>query len=173
MKRKHRTRRRRSGLSEPGKRTHRRRRRSLSEGVMSGNNLKNSAINTGLAALGGAGASVGFKLIQGLKMGIFGNILTGAAVGFVASALGAPKMGIGFTGGTTALALAGGMSEDNAEFADDDVLSEDEVYMSEDGEYMRVLNDGTIEPLSEDEIQALSEGEQVYPTYSTMNPFQQ
>lgn len=151
-----------------------RRRRSLSAGkVMSKENLKNSAINAGLGALGGAGASVGMKLLSGITKGnTIANILAGAGVGLIASAFGAPKMGIGFTGGATALALSGGLS-DNAEFADEDALEEGEIYQTESGDFVRMLNDGEMEYLSDEEIEALSEGEVIYPQYSTMNSFQQ
>lgn len=173
MKRKKRTHRKKSGgLS--GHSPRRRRSKGLFDGAMSGANLKNSAINAGLGALGGAGASVGMKLINGITKGnIFGNIASGFGIGFIASALGAPKLGIGFTGGTTALALAGGLKDGNTEFAEDDVLEEGEVYQTESGELVRMLNDGEMEYLSAEETEAyLNDGEQIYPTYGTMNSFQ-
>lgn len=174
MKRRKRTHRKKSGgLS--GHTPRRKKSKGLFDGAMSGANLKNSAVNTGLGALGGAGASVGMKLINGITKGnVFGNILSGALVGFVASAMGAPKLGIGFTGGTTALALSGGLKDDsNTEFAEDDVLEEGEIFQTESGELVRMLNDGEMEYLSEEEAQAyLSDGQEVYPGYSTMNTFQ-
>jgi len=172
MKRKKRTHRKKSGgLS--GHTPRRYKKKGLFDGAMSGANLKNSAINTGLGALGGAGASVGFKLIQGITKGnIFGNILAGASIGFIASAMGAPKIGIGFSGGATALALAGGL-KDNADFADDDVLDDGEVYQTESGELVRMLNDGELEYLSAEETESyLSDDNEIYPTYGTMNAFQ-
>lgn len=159
-------RRKRSGLSDPGTR----RRRSLSAGIMSGANLKNSAINTGLGALGGAAANVGNKLISGFKMGTVGKIITGAAIGFIGSALGAPKVSIGFTGGMTALALNAGPIAEDGEFAENDVLEEGEIFQTEQGDYVKVLSDGKMEYLSEEEIEALNDGN--YPEYSTMNTFQ-
>jgi hypothetical protein len=169
MKRRRKTHRKKShGLS--GHTRRRSHKRGLFDGMLSGQNLKHSAINTGLGALGGAGSSVGFKLIQGVTKGnVFGNILGGALIGFIASSLGAPKIGIGFVGGTTALALAGGLhDEGNAEFADDDSLSE--IYQTESGEFVKMLNDGSMEYLNDDEVSYLSED--VYPGYSTMNAFQ-
>jgi hypothetical protein len=140
---------------------------------MSKENLKNSAINAGLGALGGAGASVGMKLLSGITKGsMIGNILAGAGIGLIASAFGAPKIGIGFSGGATALALSGGLG-DNANFADDDALEEGEIYQTETGDYVRMLNDGEVEYLSEDEVNALSDGDVIYPDYSSMNTFQQ
>lgn len=171
MKKRKTSRRRSKGLSQ-GKTTHRRRRsKGLSE-VMSGANMKNSAINSGLGALGGAGSTVGTKLTNTLTKGnVIGNILVGFAVGFLASSLGAPKIGIGYSGGATALALSGGL-KDNADFINDDELEEGEIYQTESGEYVKMLNDGSLEYLSEEEVNALSEGE-IYPEYSTMNAFQQ
>ena len=171
MKRKRRTHRKKSGGLSGHTRRRSHRKSGLFEGMLSGSNLKSSAINVALGALGGSGASVGMKLIQGVTKGnIFANILSGAVVGFVASSLGAPKIGIGFSGGITALALQGGL-KDNAEFADDDVLEEGEVYQTESGEYVKMLNDGSMQYLSADEAQYLMEGE-VYPSYGTMNTFQ-
>lgn len=168
-KRKH-HRRKRSGLSE-GKRTHRRRRRhsGMFDGMMSGKNLKESLINTGLGMAGGAGASVGYKMIQGLKFGTIGNLLAGAGIGFIASSLGAPKMGIGFAGGIAALSLQAGLSEEDS---NTNFMEEGEIYQTESGDLVR-LNDGEVEFLSEEEIQALHEGgDEIYPGYSTMNTFQ-
>jgi len=171
------------------KRTHKRRkksstalsgrpRRRRSKGflgdAMSGANLKSSAINAGLGLAGGAGATIGTKLTNALTKGnVIANMLVGAGIGFLASALGAPKMGIGYAGGAAALALSGGLKDDgNTEFAEDDVLEEGEIYQTESGEFVKMLNDGSMEYLSEEEAEALSEGE-IYPAYSTMNAFQQ
>lgn len=171
MKKRKPSRRRSKGLSAGAPKRRRRRSGGLSE-VMSGANLKNSAINAGLGALGGAGATVGAKITNTLTKGsVIGNILVGFGVGFLASSMGAPKIGIGYAGGATALALSTGMSEGNAEFAEDDSLEEGEVYQTESGEYVKMLNDGSLEYLSEEEVEALSEGE-IYPEYSTMNAFQ-
>lgn len=170
MKRKTHKRRRRSGLSASGKPTRRRRRHSgMFDGMMSGKNLKESLINTGLGMAGGAGASVGYKMIQGLKFGTIGNLLAGAGIGFIASSLGAPKMGIGFAGGIAALSLQAGLSEEdsNANF-----MEPGEVYQTESGDFVRLSDSGDFEFLSEEEVEALSAGNEIYPDYSTMNPFQ-
>lgn len=171
MKRKKHNRRRRSGLSESGKTSTRRRRRhsGMFDGMLSGSNLKTSLINTGLGMAGGAGASVGYKMIQGLKFGTIGNMLAGAGIGFIASSLGAPKMGIGFAGGVTALALQAGLSEDESNTN----FEEGEIYQTESGDYVKMLSDGNVEYLSEEEVEALNDGNEVYPDYSTMNAFQQ
>lgn len=167
-KRKH-HRRKRSGLSDPGKRSHRRR-RSLSAGnVLSGANIKQSLINTGLGMAGGAGANISYKMITGLKLGTIGNLLVGAGVGVVISAMGAPKIASGFAGGTTALALQAGLSEEsNANFTEG--MEEGEVYETQDGQLVKMLSDGSVQFLSEEEITALNDN--VYPDYSTMNAFQ-
>lgn len=161
-----------SGLSGHSKR--RRRSKGLLGDAMSGANLKNSAINAGLGLAGGAGATIGTKLTNTLTKGnVIGNVLVGGLVGFLASALGAPKMGIGYAGGAAALALSGGLKDDgNTEFADDDVLEEGEIYQTESGELVKMLNDGSMEYLSDEEIEALNDGDVVYPQYSTMNTFQ-
>lgn len=166
-KRKHR--RKRSGLSASGKTTHRRR-RSLSAGKLSGANIKDSLINTGLGMAGGAGANFAYKMLSGLKFSTIGNLLSGAGIGAVISAFGAPKIASGFAGGVTALALNAGLSEDsNANFTEG--MEEGEVYETQDGQLVKMLSDGSVQFLSEDEIEALSEN--VYPDYSTMNAFQQ
>lgn len=171
MKKRTKSRRRSKGLSAGTTHHRRSRRRSGLSEVMSGKNLKESAINSGLGALGGAGATVGAKITNTLTKGsIIGNILVGFGIGFLASSMGAPKIGIGYSGGATALALSGGL-KDNGEFAEDDVLEEGEIYQTESGEYVKMLSDGSLEYLSEDEVQALNDG--IYPDYSTMNAFQQ
>lgn len=166
MRRKKATRRRKSkGLSAAP----RRRRRGLSAGF-SGQGLKNSLLDSGYGAVGGLGAHLGNKALAGFKLGTMGKILAAAVGGFALSSFGAPKMGIGFVGGLTALTLNDTLKED-AQFAEEDVLEEGEIYQTESGEFVKMLNDGTIEPLSEDEQAALSEGD-IYPPYSTMAPFQ-
>lgn len=162
-KRTHKRRKAHKGLSSPAPR--RRRSRGFLGDALSGANMKASAINTGLGALGGAAASIGSKLLTGLNLGLWGKIFAGAGVGFVASSLGAPKMGIGFTGGMTALALAGGLAEEETPLEEEPV-----VYQTETGEYVKMLSDGTVEYLNEDEIEALNDG--LYPNYGTMNAFQ-
>lgn len=151
----------------------RRKSKGLFDGVMSGANLKNSLVNTGLGMAGGAGATVGTKITNLVTKGnTIGNIVVGGIVGFIASAMGAPKIGIGYSGGATALALAGAGLKDNGDFADDDALEEGEVYQTESGEFVKMLNDGTMEYLSDEEVNALMDGDNVYPEYSTMNSFQ-
>ena len=171
MKRRKRTHRK-KGLSSHAP-AHRRRKRGLFDGVMSGANLKGSAINVGLGALGGAGASIGTKLTNTLTKGnMIANVLVGALVGFVASSLGAPKIGIGYAGGSTALALAGGL-KDNANFAEEDALEEGEIFTTEDGQLIKMLNDGQMQYLSEEEAQAyLNDENVIYPEYGTMNMMQ-
>lgn len=166
-------RRRKSGGLSNNSPTRRRRSKGLFDGVMSGANLKNSLVNTGLGMAGGAGATVGTKITNTLTKGnTIMNIIVGGAVGFIASAMGAPKIGIGYSGGATALALAGGGLKDEGEFADDDALEEGEVYQTESGEFVKMLNDGSMEYLSDEEVEALNDGNVVYPDYSTMNSFQ-
>ena len=157
-----------SGHSTP----RRRRSKGFLGDAMSGANLKNSAINAGLGLAGGAGATIGTKITNSITKGnVIANMLVGAGIGFLASALGAPKMGIGYAGGAAALALSGGL-KDSADFADDDVLEEGEIYQTETGEYVKMLNDGSMEYLNDDEIDALNDADGMYPQYSTMNAFQ-
>lgn len=159
------------GLSGHG--TRRKRSKGFLGDAMSGANLKNSVINSGLGALGGAGSTVGSKITNTLTNGnVIANILVGFGIGFVASAFGAPKIGIGYSGGATALALSGGLKDGNAEFADDDALEEGEIYQTEDGQLVRMLNDGSTEYLSEEEVQYLNDENLIYPSYGTMNAFQ-
>ena len=176
MKRKTHKRRRAHTLSASPRR--RSRRRSALHGMLSGSELKNGAVNVGMGVLGGIGANVGNKLLAGLNLGTWGKIFAGAGIGLVASTMGAPKIGSGFAGGMTALALAGGLSEDelSEDELSEDELSEDElsepgIYQTEDGNLVKMLNDGSVEYLSEDEITALNEGEKPYPNYSTMYNF--
>lgn len=160
------------GLSaSPTQRRRHRRKSGLSE-VISGANLKTSAINSGMGALGGAGAVIGTKFTNTLTKGsVIGNLIASFTVGLVLSAVGAPKLGIGYAGGGSALALSGGLKDDgNAEFAEDDVLEEGEIYQTESGDYVKMLSDGSLEYLSEEEVEALSESD-IYPDYSTMNAF--
>ena len=166
MKRKTHRRRRAHTLSASPRR--RARRRSALHGMLSGSELKNGAVNVGMGVLGGIGANVGNKLLAGLNLGTWGKIFAGAGIGLVASTMGAPKLGAGFSGGMTALALSGGLSEDELS---EDELSEPGIYQTEDGNLVKMLNDGSVEYLSEDEITALNEGEKPYPNYSTMYNF--
>lgn len=171
-KKTHRRRKSSKGLSSNTPTRRRRRSKGFLGDAMSGANLKASAINAGLGLAGGAGATIGTKITNTLTKGnVIANMLVGAGIGFLASALGAPKMGIGYAGGAAALALSGGL-KDNAEFAEDDVLEDGEIYQTETGEFVKMLNDGSMEYLSEDEVEALNDGE-IYPAYSTMNAFQQ
>lgn len=173
MKKRKTNRRRSKGLSAGTQNRPRRRRKNGLSEVISGANLKNSAVNAALGAAGGAASTVGTKLTNTFTKGnVIANIVIGFVIGLGASAMGAPKMGIGYSGGATALALSGGMKDGNAEFAEEDVLEEGEIYQTESGEFVKMLNDGSLEYLSEEEVEALSEGE-IYPDYSTMNAFQQ
>lgn len=157
------------GLSAPA--TRRKRRSGLSEGL-SMTKLKDYALNSSLGALGGAGATIGTKITNTITKGsVIGNLLASFTVGLVISAIGAPKIGIGYAGGSTALALAGGLKDDNTEIAEDEPLEEGEIYQTESGDYVKMLSDGTLEYLSEEEVNALQDGE-IYPEYSTMNSFQ-
>lgn len=158
---KNKTRRRRSkGLSAGSPK--RRRRRGLRDGA--NNKLKVGAMDSLMGGAGGAGAYFVNKAISGFKVGTLGKVLLGLGGGFALSYFGAPKMGIGFSGGSSALALQAGLGDEGS-FADDDVLDEGEVYLTDDGEYVRMLNDGEIEYLSDEEIEVLNDGQNPYPAY--------
>lgn len=116
---------------------------------------------------GGGGAYLADKALVGFKLGGLGRALVAIGGGAAVAAFGAPKMGAGFSGGLMALNLKQGLGDDdNTEFADDDVLEEGEIYETQDGNYVRMLNDGTIEPLSDEEVQSLHDGVNPYPAYS-------
>jgi len=150
------------GLSSGSPR--KRRRRGLRDG---GSKLKTSAVDSLLGGAGGAGAYFVNKAISGFKVGTVGKVLLGFGVGLGASYFGAPKIGIGFSGGSTALAMQAGLGDDsNANFADEDSLEEGEVYQTNDGDYVRMLNDGTTEYLSDEEVEALNDSYSAYPDYS-------
>lgn len=172
MKRRKRTRRKASsGLSanRSPKRTRTRRRRS---GLSSGFNkasLMSNGKDIALGMAGGAIATQAQKLISGFKVGMIGKLLIGAGVGLVASSFGYKNLGVGFAGGVASLNFDITNLKEGEELEEDDDLSELPVYQTESGEFVKMLNDGELVPLSEEE---LSEVNQVYPQYGTMNAFQ-
>jgi hypothetical protein len=176
MRRKKRTHKRRKGLSAaaPHRTTHRRRthrKRGLMDGILSKHGLIENGTNALLGAAGGVGASVAAKALASFNMGFIGKLASGVGIGFVASAFGFPKLGIGFAGGMGAIAMETSGLHDDAPLMDDD-LSELPVYQTEDGQFVKMLNDGTIEPLSEQELEEAGIHDNIYPSYSTMNGFQ-
>lgn len=108
---------------------------------------KHSAISTAQAAGGGMLAVTANKVIIPTSMGKMGRVGIALGVGFLASALGFEKVGSGFTGGMMALTFQNGLMndgdlEDNTEFADEDVLSEQPVFLDENDQPMYLMDDG-------------------------------
>jgi hypothetical protein len=168
-KAKHKPAKRRKGLSAGGHRStvRRKKRKGLFDGSLSKHNLLEHAKTVGLGALGGAGASFGNKLLAGFKMGFWGKTAVGAGGGLVVAMFGAPRMAAGFAGGMAALATTeSGLHDDDLQ---DENLEDLPVYQTEDGNYVKMLSDGEIVPLSDDEVDALHDGDQIYPPYGTQH----
>lgn len=123
-----------------------------------------------MGALGGVGASFANKATSGFKLGFWGKSLTGLVGGVIVASFGAPRMAAGFAGGMSALATTDSGLHDDDDGMNDE-LEDNSIYETSDGSLVRMLNDGSLEPLSDDEIQALNDGGN-YPDYSTMAMFQ-
>lgn len=148
-----------------------RRRRSHKRGLFDLNVSKGALLDNakqiGWGLAGGALANLGQKLLVQTKLGTIGKLIAGAGVGFLGASFGFRELGVGFVGGITAqnfdlTSLKDGIEED-AE------LKDLPVYQTEQGEFVKMLNDGTLEPLSDEELADINK---IYPEYSTMNPMQ-
>lgn len=101
------------------------------------------------AGAGGLGAMIVHKSILPPTAGKVAKIGTALVGGFIANAFGMSAIGNGFAGGMMALAFQNGLLADDdmqeTEFADEDTLSDQPVFLDEAGEPM-FLNDGGGEP---------------------------
>lgn len=131
------------------KRSHRRKRsRGLAAGVNQAA-IMGSLKSAGAGAIGGYLASVTNRMIPG-SLGTLGRIgigvLGGAAVN---TFLQMPNVASGWVGGYVALNNVKGMAED-VEFAEDDILSEEPMYLSEDGIPLTLNEDGSYSYMGEE-----------------------
>jgi hypothetical protein len=116
---------------------------------------KNSALNTLMGMAGGAGAATLSKMLPP-TMGKLYQLGIGLGGGFVLTALvGQQSLGSGFAGGMTALAFKDGFLNEDGEFADDDVLSDEDtpIYLDEDNNPLMLNEDGSFHYLSEAELE--------------------
>lgn len=166
----HKKRRKKALSSAPTRRRSRRKSGGLSD-MFNPTIAMHSAKTTLAAGGGGLLAMVVNKSVLPPTAGKVAKIGTALVGGFIASAFGMASVGAGFTGGLMALTFQNGLlAEDDmqeTEFADDDSLSDQPIFLDEDGNPM-FLNDGGGEPfyqyLNEDEM-AEYEGAQNYATY--------
>lgn len=165
----HKKRRRKALSSAPTRRRSRRKSGGLSD-MFNPTIAMHSAKTTLAAGGGGLLAMVVNKSVLPPTAGKVAKIGTALVGGFIASAFGMASVGAGFTGGLMALTFQNGLlAEDmqETEFADENVLADQPIFMDEDGNPM-FLNDGDGQPyyqyLSEEEI-AEYEGAQTYGTY--------
>lgn len=118
------------------------RRRGLSAGGMklSTTTLMNAAKETGLAMTGGGLGIMAHKLIPAAtgKWGRLGIIL---GLGIAGHVIGFPKLTNGMVGSMTGQSFPNGLSDDDASFADEDVLSDMPLFLDDDGSPM-VLEEG-------------------------------
>lgn len=137
MKRKSHTKVRRVTVHKPMK-SHRRKRKS--HGLSAGKTqLTSSLMASGGGAVGGYLAS----MVNGMlpdKIGTIGRIAIGIGFGVVSQQfLNAPNVGSGIVGGMLAL---NNPTKGLGEFAEDDALSEEPLYLSEMGEELTLGEDG-------------------------------
>lgn len=165
----HKKRRRKALSSAPTRRRSRRKSGGLAD-MFNPTIAMHSAKTTLAAGGGGLLAMVVNKSVLPPTAGKVAKIGTALVGGFIASAFGMASVGAGFTGGLMALTFQNGLlAEDmqETEFADENVLADQPIFMDEDGNPM-FLNDGDGEPfyqyLSEEEI-AEYQGAQTYATY--------
>ncbi len=163
----HKKRRRKALSSAPARRRSRRRSGGLAD-MFNPTVAMQSAKTTLAAGGGGLLAMVVNKSILPPTAGKVAKVGTALIGGFIASAFGMASVGSGFTGGLMALTFqAGLLAEDDmqeTDFADNDVLSDQPIFLDEDGNPM-FLNDGGGEPfyqyLNEEEMAAY-EGAETY-----------
>ena len=163
----HKKRRRKALSSAPARRRSRRRSGGLSD-MFNPTIAMQSAKTTLAAGGGGLLAMVVNKSILPPTAGKVAKVGTALIGGFIASAFGMASVGSGFAGGLMALTFQNGLlAEDDmqeTEFADDNVLSDQPIFLDDDGNPM-YLNDGDGQPfyqyLNEDELAAY-EGAETY-----------
>lgn len=157
-------RRRRKALSAPT----RRRRTAKKSGVLADmfnpTIAMQSAKNTLMASGGGLLSMVVNKSILPPTSGKVAKVGTALIGGFLLSSFGMASAGSGFTGGLMALAFQNGLLAEDMEeqdFADDDVLSDEPIFLDEDGNPM-FLNENGGEPFMQylNEKEAIAYGSQ-------------
>ena len=158
MKRKTTKRRRKSALSAAPKRRRSHKKSFLSE-LTNPTQAKESAKGTLAAALGGFSAVIVNKTVLPEKWGKSGKIGAALIGGFLLNNFGMKSLGASFTGGMIALAFEKGLLADNADFADDNSLSNQPLYLDEDGTPMVLEEDGSgneyFRPMTDNETLAL------------------
>lgn len=120
----------------------------------------NSAKSTLAASAGGMGA-VFFNKMVPATWGKLPRVALGFGLGFLATSFGMGSTGAGFTGGTMALTFQNGFMNEDADFAEEESLSDMPLFLDEEGNPM-VLEEGengeaAYRYLSEAEIQTLNE----------------
>ena len=161
MKKKTTTRRKKRALSEPGRRKRTTHKKSFLSDLTNPTMAANSFKSTLMAAAGGFGANIVNKNILPEKWGKTGKLGAALVGGFLLHNFGFNHIGAGFTGGMFAIATQSGLlsEDDNASFADDNVLNESPMYLDEAGTPMILEENGGMEyfrPMTEMEM--LQEG---------------
>jgi hypothetical protein len=147
----------------------RRRKRGLSEGGVKGMlkgllDPKKTVQNgkTSVAGLlGGTAATLSDKLIFKTPSKPK-RLILGLVAGFIAAGVGMPGLGAGYAGGMAALAFQNGLLADNANYAEQDVLSDDAPLFLDENDNVMTLEEGNdgqayYRYLSEEEVQTLEE----------------
>jgi len=144
--------RRKAPLASSGKK--RRRSRGLSEGGTKGKLVTGAKATLGAMVGGGVGVAIN-KMIPATtgKLMRLGIIL---AVGVAANYMGAQNMGAGLVGSLTASTFPNGLLNEDADFADDDVLDEDTpLFLDDDGNVTYLDEQGNVQQLSEEEVELM------------------
>jgi len=159
-------RRRRKALSAPTRRRRTARRKSGLADMFNPTIAMQSAKNTLMASGGGLLSMVVNKSILPPTSGKVAKVGTALIGGFLLSSFGMASAGSGFTGGLMALAFQNGLLAEDDEmqeeyFADDDVLSDEPIFLDEQGNAM-FLNENGGEPfmqyLNEEELSIYGSG---------------
>ena len=144
--------RRRTPLASGGKK--RRKSRGLSEGGTKGKIVTSVKATIGNMLGGGVGKGIS-KMIPPAT-GKLGRLALIFFVGAAAHYLGAPNLGGGAVGALTAETFPNGLLNEEAEFADEDVLDEDTpLFLDDDGNVTYLDEQGNIQSLSEEEIELM------------------
>lgn len=108
--------------SAPRRRRKSRKSRGLLSDLTNPTMLMNKVKEQAAGVLGGLAASTVNRMVLPTTSGKIAKIGTGFGGGLLASFLGFPNLGIAFSGGMTALATQNGLLNEDANFADDNVL---------------------------------------------------
>ena len=141
MKKKTTKRRRKSALSA-GPRRRRSHKKSFLSELTNPTQAKEAGKATLAAALGGFSAVIVNKTVLPEKWGKGGKIGAALIGGFLLNNFGMKSLGTSFTGGMIALAFQSGLLNEDANFADDNVLSDQPLYLDEAGTPMVLEEDG-------------------------------